>query len=142
MNYNKHVQLHGKPGSGFFLQPRYQKILQDVADKPEVRPQTKFARNKSKPTGTQSDHCAGRKFKPSPNNGANGQAVVENQQASGSVENNDIAFLDAKNGHAMDCANEARTRRLCQKTRARIGHRSMEAGPNPMRNLWKQWWSR
>ena len=66
MNYNKHVQLHGKPGSGLFLQPRDQKILQDVADKPDVLPQTKFSRNKSKPTGTQRDHCVGRKLTPSP----------------------------------------------------------------------------
>ena len=82
MNYNKHVQLHGKPGSGFFLQPRDQKILQDVADKPEVRPHTKFERNRSTPTGTQSDDCAGRKLEPSTNNGANGDAVVENKKAS------------------------------------------------------------
>ena len=29
--YNKHVSLHGKPGSGLFLQPRYLSTLQDVA---------------------------------------------------------------------------------------------------------------
>ena len=35
----------------------------------------------------------------------------------------------------MDCPNEARSRRLCKKTRARIGHRSLEVGHNPVRNM-------
>ena len=117
------------------MQPRDQTTLQDAADKHEVRLKAQLARDKSESAGSQRHHCARGKHKSPSNFGANGKTTAKDKQAGGSVTNNDIAFLDAETGHAMDRTNEVRTRGIHQEVGAGVGHRSLEDGPNPMRDM-------
>ena len=118
-----------------FCSPRDQTTLQDAADKHEVLLKAQLARDKSESAGSQSHHCARRKHKSPSNYGANGKTIAEDKQTGVSTEDHDTTFFDVKNGYAVDCPNENGPRCIRAKTIARIGHRSMEVGPHPVRDM-------
>ena len=121
------------------MQPRDQTTLQDAGDKHEVLPKAQLARDKSESAGAQSHHCTRKFNKSSTYSGTDGKAIAEDQQAAGSVENNDTAFLDAKKEDGVDYTHATGPRVI----RPKIGSVPGQIGGRciPYNATYgKQWW--
>ena len=133
LEYNKHAQLQGSPGSGFCLQPIERICDQDVA---EVRIESKFTGvNKAKTASSQRYRRKIKRSNPPADIGAHRKTNPEHQSASRCAAHHDTTLLDVIERHGVGHPNADGARVVRQKTWFDYRCGSLEHRSHSMRNL-------